>query len=146
MYTTKIKYTDYNDQEKETILRFHLNKQEVLDWAMQDGNASFDQVIIRIMEKQNTKDMMDAFTDLIARSYGEKTEDGRFEKDDEIYKRFKSSAAYPEFYMMIATDESKALEFLKGIMPKDISDELDSTMKSGGAALPENIRSMLPKA
>lgn len=146
MYTKTIKYIDYNDQEKTATLRFHLSKPEVLSWAMQNGETSFDRTIIRIMEKQNTKDMMDAFEDLICRSYGERTDDGRFEKGDDIYRKFKSSAAYPEFFMTIATDAEEGVAFLKGIMPKDIAEEFDKAMRADGLnSLPSNIKAMLPK-
>lgn len=146
MYVKNVKYEDYNGEEKEEVLRFHMNKPEVLDWALQDGNASLEQVIMRIIEKRNTKDMMKAFEDLIDRSYGEKTTDGRFEKDEDILKRFKSSAAYPEFFMLIASDADEAVKFLKGIMPSDISDAIEEATQNGAAGLPDNIRELLPKA
>ena len=61
--------------------------------------------------------------------YGVKSLDGReFYKDEEILKKFKATEAYSIFYTKLINDSAAAADFIKGIIPNDIS-----------AGLPENI-------
>lgn len=144
MYTKKVKYTNYNDEEVEGIFRFHLNKAEVIDWMLcPGGSTTLDKTLARIIENNSTSDLVSAFKDIVRRSYGEKTPDGRFEKSDEIFNRFVSTEAYAIIFMEIFSDADKTIEFLKGIMPKDFAEGLDEAMAQGANGLPEEIRNVI---
>ena len=63
------------------------------------------------------------FKELILKSYGEKTPDGkRFIKSKEISEAFSQTGAYEKLYMMIMRDTELAIEFTNGIMPKAVRD------------------------
>ena len=58
------------------------------------------------------------FKDLIARSYGEKSGDGRrLVKSKELSRAFMETPAYDELFMKIATDTNFATDFVSGVMP-----------------------------
>lgn len=145
MLEKKVKYEDYNGEEVEGVFRFHLTKPEVLNWVYgKDGGATFPNTLKVLMEKDDTNAMMKAFEDLLLKSYGERTGDGRFEKSPEIAARFKSSAAYPEIYMEIAESAEATIEFLQGIMPKDYAEAIKEASANGAVSLPPEMQSLLP--
>ena len=58
------------------------------------------------------------FKDLMARTYGVKSEDGRrLIKSPELYEEFTQTGAYDEFFMKLCTDADFATEFVAGVMP-----------------------------
>ena len=69
-------------------------------------------------------------------AYGEKSPDGRqFNKSDDISKAFEATAAYDQLFYEMLTDTDKAIEFIKGILPVDVSKEIEKEVNKV-AALP----------
>jgi hypothetical protein len=70
---------------------------------------------------------------LILESYGEKSEDGRFVKEDRYGRRlssfFKVSEAWDAMFMNLVKNENELREFLKGIVPKDVADAAEEEAK-----------------
>lgn len=129
MLVKKIKYTDYNDVEREEEFYFNLNKAEVMEWLTTSGNYTLDKVIGKLVRSENSKDIMGIFTDLIYRAYGEKSLDGRrFIKSKEIKDNFIETEAYSELFMELISDPKKSADFFTAIMPKDIGSELDKAL------------------
>ncbi len=125
-----IKYKNYNGQEKSRRCLFHLNTAEVTEWLSTDGDYGLDDRLNQILEERNGAETIDIFKDLIARSYGEKSLDGEtFLKTPDITNRFICSAAYPELFNELLTDAKKAAEFFVGILPHDLSIQVDKIMK-----------------
>ena len=59
------------------------------------------------------------------KSYGEKTPDGRgFIKNEEVLNNFIYTQAFSDIYMELATDDTKASEFVNGVMPKLDSEKM----------------------
>jgi hypothetical protein len=81
-------------------------------------------VIEKIMATNDTEELMDLFCWIIDGSYGVPTLKGVFMKSPEILAEFKSTQAYSDLYMELATDTDAALAFLKGIMPADIASKI----------------------
>ena len=72
---------------------------------------------------QDNVKLVDIFKDLIRRSYGEISPDGRrFCKTDDngrpLFQQFEETEAYSILFMELATDDKKAAEFIKGIIPE----------------------------
>ena len=63
--------------------------------------------------------MLRPFKDLVLKSYGEKSADGkRFIKTPEISEAFSQTEAYSVLFMELATDADAAAAFVNGIIPK----------------------------
>ena len=130
MYEAKMKYTDYNDVEREESFYFHLNKTELrkLENSETGGLSS---LIEKLMLKKSAQDLLDMFYKIIDVSYGEKDPDGRgFHKSSEILENFKATQAYSDFVESLLTDPNKATEFLTGVMPKEVREEYAKLDKS----------------
>lgn len=124
MLTKTVKYTDYNGNERIEKLNFHLTKAEIaeMELSMPGGMSA---TIQRIIEAQDTKELIAIFKDLLLKSYGVKSPDGRrFIKNDELREEFSQTEAYSEMFMELATDAKAASDFVNGIIPADMQEQL----------------------
>ena len=80
------------------------------------------------------------FEDLVLRTYGEISEDGRyFVQNEETKSRFASTPVYTMIFMELAENADAAAEFVNGIMPAD----LEKQIAKPGAA-PVNTAAIAP--
>ena len=126
MFTKTIKYTDYNGVEREEKFLFNLSKAELTEMEL-GTTGGFSETIKKIIETQDTPSIIKIFKDLILKSYGEKSADGkRFIKIDDngkpLANAFSQTEAYSPLFMELATDDKKAAEFVNGLIPADLKD------------------------
>lgn len=124
MLKKTINYTDYNDVERSEDFYFNLTKAELSEMEL-SINGGMTEMLKRIINSNDNAEIVKVFKTIILKSYGEKSVDGkRFIKSDEAREAFEQSAAYSELFMEFLTDEQKAIEFVNGIIPKDIEQKL----------------------
>ena len=125
MIKKTITYNDYNGVERTEDFYFNLNKAELMkmEMAIKGGMA---EMIQRIVAAQDAPAIIEVFEDLIKRSYGVKTPDGRgFVKRVADLEEFMATEAYSNLFMELATDADKAAEFVNGIVPADAAANAD---------------------
>lgn len=122
-------FTDYNGTERTEDHYFNLSKAEILELELSvDGGIGAK--IERIVSAQSAPEIFKTFKELILLSYGVKSADGRrFIKNQEIRDDFVQTEAYSQLVMELATDDKAGANFLQGIMPKDIVDELPENLQ-----------------
>lgn len=126
MFGKKIKYTNYNGEERERTFWFHLSKAELLEMEM-TTNGGFENFINRIIETRDNKELVRIFKELIHKSYGVKSDDGEmFIKNEQVLKEFTQTEAYSELYIELATSAEAATEFINGIMPQALMAEVQN--------------------
>ena len=134
MLKKTIKYTDFNGNEVTEDFYFNLTKAEVAEMELgasrldADGNikGGMQDLLSEIVASGSGQRIMDTFKEILARSYGMRSEDGkRFIKSKELFEEFTQSAAYSEFFMELITDADAASSFIKAVMPADLSVESD---------------------
>lgn len=136
MYSRKIKYTDYDGNEREEEFFFHLNKAEVLEMQM-SYDGGLDKVLRKIIEAKDQKRLIEMFKMIILKSYGEKSADGRrFIKNPEIVEAFTQTEAYSELFMLLSTDDDAAAEFINGILPQRLIEDAKELAEQKQANLP----------
>lgn len=119
MFKDTIKYTDFDGNEREEDFYFNLTKAEVVFMENSSVEGLFTTYMNRIVQAQDNIAIMDAFEDIIRKSYGVKSDDGkRFVKSKEITESFMQTEAYSEFIMKLLSSEEYAASFVNGIMPK----------------------------
>lgn len=117
MFKKTIKYTDYNGVDRTESFYFNLSPADLIDMEVESGG--YKQMIQNIIDSQDIQSLMKAFKELIRRSYGVKSQDGKhFVKNDEVFEEFVSTPAYSNLIMEFLEDTDKAVEFVNGIMPK----------------------------
>lgn len=129
MLKRTIKYEDYNGEQREENFFFSLNKAELLRMNMskRGGMATYLQ---NLADEKDPEKLTKIFEEMILTAYGVKSDDGtRFVKSPEVVADFKNSAAYSELFYELATDTDKFIDFVIGIVPADMADEI---RKNGG--------------
>lgn len=125
MLKKTIKYTNYNGIEMEGDFYFNLTKPELIEMEASTAGGLETTINKIVQEKDNAK-LIQMFKDLVLKSYGEKSPDGmRFEKSEELSRAFSQTAAYENLFMELAVNPEAATEFVNGIIPKDLSQQID---------------------
>lgn len=146
MLVKKIKYVDYDENEREEEFLFNLNKSEVVKWLTTSGDYTLDKVLERIMTERNGKKIMETFEDILHRSYGKKSLDGRkFEKSEEIWNDFYQTEAYDALFMELVTDAKKAAQFVSDILPSSLMAEVTKIIKENPEGIPDELKDYLPE-
>jgi hypothetical protein len=123
MYVERVEYPDYNGVERKEDFYFNLTKAELLEMEM-GIVGGFNAMIQKAIDAQDTPTLIGIFKDLLLKSYGVKSADGRrFIKNAEVLNEFKETEAYSILFMKYATDAEAASKFIKGIVPADLSQE-----------------------
>ena len=117
MLKKTITYKDYNGVERTEDFMFNLTKAEILEMQLtKDGGM--DAAIKKIVDAKDAPEIMKVFKDLILKSYGIVSDDGRrFIKSKEISESFAQTEAFSMLFMELATDTDAASAFVNGIVP-----------------------------
>lgn len=122
MLKKTINYVDYDGNEREEDFYFNLTKAELMEMSL-STSGGLDKYIERITKAQDTAKLIELFKDIIIKSYGVKSDDGkRFIKKPELTEEFTQTEAYSDLFTTLATDENEAAAFINGIMPKELLD------------------------
>lgn len=122
MLSKTITYTDYNGLERTEKFYFNFTEAEAAEMEL-TTEGGLSGMIEKIIETKDVPTLIKIFKDLILRSYGEKSADGRrFIKNDEMREAFTQTEAYSKLFMELAFDADKAVEFVNGIAPHKSED------------------------
>lgn len=120
MLKKTIKYVDYNGVERCEDFYFNLSKAEVTEMQVSE-EGGYDQMLQRIVDAKDNKEIFKHFKAIILKAYGEKSQDGRrFIKSEELSEEFAQTEAFVELIMELASSETAAAEFVNGIIPKPV--------------------------
>lgn len=118
MLKKTITYTDYDGVERTEDFFFNLTKAEVAEMEL-SNYGGMERLIQQISMTQDRKRLVELFKDIILKSYGEKSPDGRrFVKSKELSEAFSQTEAYSELFMQLATDAEAASKFINGVLPQ----------------------------
>lgn len=124
MLKKTITYEDYLGNVRTEDFYFNLSKTELQDMQM-SAEGGLDKRLEKMINAKNNVEVYNAFVDVVLKSYGELSEDGRYHlKEDEnghkLYKKFRQSPAYDVLMDDICQSEATVAEFCKGIVPKKV--------------------------
>lgn len=118
MLKKTITFTDYNGVERTEDYYFNLTKAEVMELEM-STSGGLSEMINKIVATQDAPAIIKIFKDIILKSYGEKSPDGkRFVKSEELSTAFSQTEAYSMLFMELATDTEAASNFINEIVPE----------------------------
>jgi hypothetical protein len=105
---------------------FNLNKAEIAEMELSyDGGLS--DYLQKIIATNDGGAIISAFKDIVTKSVGRRSEDGRrFMKSPDITNEFLQTEAYSEMFMSLVTDATAASEFIKGIVPQEMSQKIEN--------------------
>ncbi len=124
MLKKTITYTDYNGVERTEDFYFNLSKAEIMEMEI-GTTGGYTSFLTAVINSKDTSSLIKLFKDLVLRAYGEKSVDGkRFVKSKELSEAFSQTEAYSILFMELATDDKAASDFVNGIMPADLSEQV----------------------
>ena len=133
MLKKTITFEDFDGNERTEDFYFNLTEAELTDLEL-SVKGGFGSLIDKITKTQDVPEIMKIFKQIIKLSYGVKSPDGRkFEKSEAIYNDFAQTNAFSQLYMELASNEQKASDFINGILPKKLVDQVDTLKKNGDA-------------
>ena len=136
MLKKEITYKDFNGVERKETFCFHLTEAELMQMEL-ETEGGFQGLLQKIIDAKDNTKMIKIFKELIDRSYGVLSEDGKyFSKTEEALAKFKSTQAYSDLYMSLLNDE-EAAKFIKAVAPIiPMTDEdkaaVEAIQQSGG--------------
>lgn len=126
MLTKTIKYEDWNGVEREEEFYFNLSESELMELEL-GTTGGFTNMMQTIVRKKDVPQLMETFKNLILKSYGEKSPDGRrFIKSQALSEEFMQTPAYDSLFMELVTNADSASAFINGVVPKKLSDKAKS--------------------
>lgn len=119
MLKKEIAYTDYNGNERVETCYFNLTRAELAEYDAQFAvHGGIIEYLTMLTKTNDTNKLVQAFKDLILRSYGEKTSTGRFIKTPELRDAFMVSEPYSELFFEITSSQEAAEAFINGLIAK----------------------------
>lgn len=133
MLTQVYEYKDYLGRERKSTVRFNFDESELAEMALSD-EGGMDEWIDQIINSSSLQEIVKIVKNIILRAYGERTEDGRFIKEDPVTgaplsRKFKSSAVFPIVFMDVCFDAEKAAAFISGCVPDSMKSSMDNAQE-----------------
>ena len=142
MFKKTVTYEDWNGESVTEDFYFNLTRTEILEmeYSLRPGQT-FTELVTSLMETKDTGEVLSLIKEIVLASYGRKSADGkRFVKNAEIREEFEQSMAFDEIYIELASDSSMAADFVNGIMPKALQDQLGPDPKKALLDKAEEIK------
>lgn len=122
------KTIQYKDLDGNTLVEdfyFNLTTAELAETELVNGADSLREMLESLMKAKENKKILQLFKDIIASTVGQRHIDGkRFVKSDEIRDSFMQSEAYSELIMEFFTNPGSVVEFIKAVIPANLSDQM----------------------
>jgi hypothetical protein len=137
MLKKTITYVDFNGKTVTEDYYFNLTKAEVAEMEVNastldsEGKLSggMQAMLNDVVSSGSGARIIAVFKEIIKKSIGVKSEDGRFfNKSPHVFEEFEMSAAFSEFFIELLSDPDAAADFVKGIMPVDIDADVPTPL------------------
>lgn len=138
MIKRTINYIDFDGNQRTEDAYFNMTRSELIAFsfdmpeAVTDAARNADETNLeaagtKLVEKMGTSGIFNFVKDLVFKSYGKKSEDGRrFIKNEQMATEFTQTLAYDEFLIDLFSDDKKAAEFINGIIPADMAKQISA--------------------
>lgn len=135
MLKKTITYTDYDGLERTEEFRFNLTKAELVDMELTTA-GTFSETMKRIIAEKDIIRITKLFKELLLKSYGVKSDDGkRFVKNPELSEAFSQTEAYSDLYIELLSNPEEAAKFFAEVAPK--MDEVSAVPAANVTVLPK---------
>lgn len=135
MLKKTITYTDYDGLERTEEFRFNLTKAELVDMELTTA-GTFSETMKRIIAEKDIIRIAKLFKELLLKSYGVKSDDGkRFIKSLELSEAFSQTEAYSDLYIELLSNPEEAAKFFAEVAPK--MDEVSAVPAANVTVLPK---------
>lgn len=128
MYSMDFVVTNYFGETVKRKCYFQLTRPEVMEIAT-GVKGGFEAAAQKMVESHDEGAMFQNFQTIIAKSYGEISEDGlRFKKSKELSEWFLQTPMYEQLFDKLISDPEFQREFITGLVPKDSQAEVGKAL------------------
>lgn len=129
MLKKTIQYTDFNGVKRSEDFYFNLTEAELMELEL-SRNGGLTEMVRRITNTQDAPEILKVFKEIILKSVGVKSDDGkRFIKSEAITEEFKQTNAYSVLFMELLKDDKKAAAFINGIIPGELRSQIEENQE-----------------
>lgn len=134
MLKERIKYVDFDGNEHEEDFYFNFSRPEIVDMQFSTPGGLRSH-ILRITQTEDVMEIYALFKEIVLKSYGEKSPDGRsFVKIDEngrsLGEKFQYHAAYEVLFSKLISSEDNMTAFINAVTPELTKEEREQAEKS----------------
>jgi len=105
---------------------FNLSKAEIAEMELSQSGG-LGETLQRIVKDEDGRAIIEMFKMILTTAYGQRSEDRRrFIKTPEVAQEFMQTEAYSELFMELVTDADASAAFIRGIIPADLQDKIES--------------------
>lgn len=128
MFERAFTYEGFDGKQYTDSWGFYLSKADLLE--IQLGTfVGLDQLIKRLIDTQNGKEIMAIIKEIILKAVGKPSQDGkRFIRNQEIRDEFEQTEAYSQLFEELVMDGEKAMEFITAAVPREIGEKMKLEM------------------
>lgn len=121
MLKKTIKYQDLDGNDLVEDFYFNLTKAELAEMEL-TTKGGFAESLQAIVDSEDGQLIIDTFKDIIRKSFGVRSEDGkRFMKAPHYFEEFAETDAYSVLFMQLVTDAVASAAFIRGIVPQELA-------------------------
>lgn len=126
MLVKTIEYEDYNGNIRKEDFNFNLSEAELMEMEL-SIEGGYSTLVQKIVDAKDTVQLVKIFKELLLKSYGEKSPDGKhFIKSPELSSKFSQTEAYSKLFMELATNDKAASDFINGLVPKKVHGQINA--------------------
>lgn len=124
-------YTDYNGEQRTEDFYFNFTKTELMKTKLMElelnTKGGLTAAIETIAKTKNLPAIIEIFDELILKSYGIKSADGkRFEKSEQLSREFSQTEAYDQLFQEISTNPDALEKFVTGVIPAGMVNQISA--------------------
>lgn len=134
MVKKTITYIDYDGTERTEDFYFNLSEAEITEMqlSVEGGMRGY---IEKIVAAKSQLEVVKLFKEILLRSYGKKSLDGRlFVKNEANTAEFVANPAYSKIYMELVTDTDAATKFVNALIPANTQNQNPAMAMAATAA------------
>lgn len=124
MITKNITFEDLEGNQITQPFYFNVSKAELIKLQTKEKNG-LDRKLRQIANNQDVNGLITTINEFIEMSYGEKSEDGiafiKQKNGVRLVENFMNTDAYSKLFEELVSDPDKLMEFVIGILPKDLA-------------------------
>lgn len=147
MLKKTVTYENVDGQEVTETFYFNLSKDEVFELKL-DLETGLEETIKRMIASEDVKAMYKEFKRILIMTHGERVEvNGRpvFRKTDETREIFEGSGALGAVaWEIMEGGEEAVAAFIRGVLPREVSRDLDAATLQELSAQPKPEENVLP--
>jgi hypothetical protein len=128
MIKKTVTFKDLNGKERTETHYFHFYESEIMEMEL-GVDGGFAARVQKMIDAQDQPSLIAVIKKFVLDAYGVKSDDGRqFIKNDAVRAAFVQSPAYSKIFMELVLNDVVAAEFVKGVVPDDMKDNVAAAM------------------